>query len=105
MQIILGTLLAAAFLLFQVLASPYAAMPNGFLASMASFFLAVFFLAATAFKYNVLTGLPDIQAKMSDEQKSLCWLMPELFGLQSPSISLQIALRSHTAHRMLLNLT
>ena len=49
----------------QVQASPYKVMANDFLASASSFCLVVFFLCATAFKYMVLSSLPDIQKKMS----------------------------------------
>ena len=71
MQLVIGTLLAAVFLLFQVQASPYADISDSFLASVASFALVAVFLCATAFKYIALTDLGDIRAKMSREQREL----------------------------------
>ena len=50
LQLIVGTLLSAVFLLFQVQASPYVAMADDFLASAASFGLVAIFLCSIAFK-------------------------------------------------------
>jgi len=71
MQLIIGMLLATAFLLFQAQAAPYVSMADDLLASMASFCLVVVFVSSIAFKYTVLIDLPDIQIKMSSEQRSL----------------------------------
>jgi hypothetical protein len=71
MQLITGTLLAVAFLLFQVQASPYANMSDDLLASSLSFCVAAIFLCSYAFKEASLTGLGAIQDKMSIEQRSL----------------------------------
>ena len=71
MQLIIGTLLAAVFLLFQVQAAPYKAPSDDFLASAASFCLVVLFLCATAFKYAVPFANLDLQGIMSEEQKDL----------------------------------
>ena len=71
MQLLLGTLFAAIFLLVQVLASPYASLSDDYLASASSFALLVVFLCATAFKYMALTSLEDIQARMSEEQRQI----------------------------------
>ena len=69
MQVIIGTLLAVMFLLFQVEASPYKDMGDDFLASSASFALVGTFICAYAFKDYEFVGLSDIQAKMSLEQR------------------------------------
>ena len=71
MQLVVGSLLAAAFLLFQVQAAPYLEMADDFLASASSFGLVAMFICATAFKNIALTDLSDVQEKMSTEQKEL----------------------------------
>ena len=71
MQLVVGTLLAAAFLLFQVQASPYVNMMDDLLASSLSFCMVVCFLCCYAFKDAALTGLEAIRDKMSIEQKDL----------------------------------
>ena len=71
MQLILGTLLATAFLLFQVQASPYKQMSDDLLASAVSFGLVVIFLISSVFKYATLLELDDVKKKMSVEQKNL----------------------------------
>ena len=50
MQIVVGTILSAIFLLFQVQAEPYKEMSDDFLASASSFCLVVVFICAYAFK-------------------------------------------------------
>ena len=71
LQIVMGTLLSAAFLLFQVQASPYKEMPDDFLASTSSFGLVAIFLCSYAFKDFELVGLEDIYIRMSQEQRRL----------------------------------
>ena len=71
MQLIIGTLLSAAFLLFQVQASPFIDMADDLLASSASFALVVMFACATAFKYAELTGLKDLEPLLTREQRQL----------------------------------
>jgi len=68
-QLVMGTLLSAFFLLFQIQASPYASMADDFLASAVSFGLVTVFLCSIAFKYDSLVGLEDISSKMSIEQQ------------------------------------
>jgi hypothetical protein len=75
-QLILGTIVATIFLLFQVQAAPYISLSDDFLASAASFSLVVVFLCSSAFKNAALTGLGDIQEHMSKEQKELYVLDP-----------------------------
>jgi hypothetical protein len=78
MQLLIGMLLAAAFLLFQVQAAPYVSMTDNLLAAASSFCLVVVFLSSIAFKYTVLIDIPDIQSKMSSEQRDLYVLNQEL---------------------------
>ena len=61
MQVIIGALFAAVFLLLQVQARPFESLFDDVLASAASFCLVVVFLCAIAFKYLALTQLTDIQ--------------------------------------------
>ena len=63
MQLIVGTLLAAAFLLFQVQASPYVNLSDDLLASALSFCVVAVFLCSYAFKDAASTGRPAIQAQ------------------------------------------
>ena len=70
MQLVMGTLLSAIFLLFQVQAAPYVEMSDDFLAACSSFGLFIIFLCSIAFKNHELVGLEDIQDKMSIEQES-----------------------------------
>jgi len=70
MQVIVGTLLAAFFLFVQVQAAPYKDTADDFLASASSFSLIVIFLCCYAFKDFELVGLPDIDAKLSREQRA-----------------------------------
>ena len=53
LQLAMGTLLSAVFLLFQVQAAPYVAMADDFLASAASFSLVAIFLCSYAFKVRL----------------------------------------------------
>ena len=69
LQIILGTLFSAIFLLLQVQAAPFVALSDNFLAATSSFCLVVVFLCSYAFKDAALVDLPDIQSKLSREQK------------------------------------
>ena len=69
MQLMLGTLLSVAFLLFQVQAKPFREMSDDYLASAASLAIVVIFLTSYAFKDAELVNLPDIQDKMATEQR------------------------------------
>ena len=71
LQLVIGTLLSATFLLFQVQASPYKNMSDDFLASGSSFALVAIFLCSYAFKYSAFFGLDDIKQRMSEEQRDL----------------------------------
>jgi len=70
LQLLMGTFLAALFLLLQVQVSPYTSLADDFVASAASFALVIVFLCALSFKLYEFVGLPDIEGKMSDEQQS-----------------------------------
>ena len=67
LQLVLGTLLSAAFLLFQVQASPYAEKTDDPLASVCSFLLVIIFLCSTVFKYLELTSS---KPSRKDEQRA-----------------------------------
>jgi len=71
LQLVVGTMLSAVFLLFQVQASPYKEMSDDFLASASSFGLVLAFICAYAFKEYEIFGLRDIQDHMSVEQQDL----------------------------------
>ncbi|KAL3912703.1 MAG: hypothetical protein SGPRY_008246, partial [Prymnesium sp.] len=71
MQLIVGSLLSAMFLLLQVQASPYKEANDNLLAASVSFCLVVYFMVCTAFKNTALTNLADIQTKLSNEQRNL----------------------------------
>jgi len=71
LQLLVGTLLSAAFLLFQVQASPYKEMSDDFLASSSSFCLVAAFLASSAFKQYEFFGQRDIHDSMSIEQHAM----------------------------------
>ena len=58
LQLLMGTFLAALFLLLQVQVSPYTSLADDFVASAASFALVIVFLCALSFKlYEVMA--PD----------------------------------------------
>lgn len=71
MQMIVGTVLAVAFLLFQVQASPYKSFSDSFLASTTNFCLVIIFIVSYAFKDYEFAALPDIKMKMSIEQQQV----------------------------------
>ena len=68
LQVLLGTLLAVSFLLFQLISLPYADPSINFVASISSYCLVVFFLMCVALKYATLTDTYDIAGKMSGAQ-------------------------------------
>ncbi len=77
LQLVIGTLLSAAFLLFQVQASPYESMADDFLASAVSFCLVAVFLCSIGFKQHELVGTDEIERKMSIEQEEYYIVNPE----------------------------
>ena len=71
MQLIVGILLATAFMLFQVQASPYKELADDLLASLVSFALVVMFACSIAFKYAALTDLSELRPLLTREQQQL----------------------------------
>jgi len=71
LQVLLGTLLAMSFLLFQLAASPYADPSLNLVASISSYCLVVFFFMCIALKYSSLTDTADIAEKMSEAQEDV----------------------------------
>ena len=69
LQLMLGTLLSVAYLLFQVQAKPFREISDDYLASAASLAIVVIFLTSYAFKDAEIFNLPDIQDKMATEQR------------------------------------
>ena len=70
-QLIIGTLIAAILLFFQVQAAPYNDMSDDYLAAVSSFSLLILFLCCIGFKYSALIELPGIWARMSGEQQDV----------------------------------
>ena len=68
MQIALGTIVCASFLMVQLQAKPYKSKTDDFLAAASSFALLMLFFCSTIYKYVELTQTRDLQAKLSDEQ-------------------------------------
>ena len=81
MQLIVGTVLSIAFLLFQVQAQPYAEMSDDFLASSCSFALCILFLCCTVFKYLSLIETAAVQSGMSATQKAVFNVNSDLLAL------------------------
>ena len=70
-QLIIGTLVAAILLFFQVQAAPYNDMSDDYLAAASSFALLILLLCCIGFKYSALIELPGIWARMSGEQQDV----------------------------------
>jgi len=69
MQIAIGTMFTAAFLMVQLQAQPYKTDSDDYLAAASSFSLLMVFFCSVIFKYASLTASEDLQDKMSVEQK------------------------------------
>jgi len=69
MQIAIGTMVSAAFLMVQLQAQPYKTKSDDYLAAASSFSLLMVFFCSVIFKYASLTASEDLQDKMSIEQK------------------------------------
>ena len=69
MQIAVGTIVAATYLMVQLQANPYRNRSDNYLAVAASFSLLMVFFCSIIFKYDALTVSEDLQTKMSIEQK------------------------------------
>ena len=68
LQIVLGALFTAVFLVVQMQAKPYVKETDDFLALSGSFSLLVIFLCFTVFKMGMLTELPEFAQRMTREQ-------------------------------------
>jgi hypothetical protein len=64
LQIAIGTIVCAAFLLVQLQAKPYKNAADDYLAAASSFALLMLFMCSIIFKYDALTASEDLQAKM-----------------------------------------
>merc|ERR1711871_1504169 len=95
LQIVLGTVFAVVFLLFQVQSSPYVSLHDDHLSTSCSFALSTIFLTSIAFKYSSLTDLRDIQEKMSVEQRQT-YVMDSSFFVMLLSLSIFGALIAST---------
>ena len=69
LQLVMGALLSAVFLLFQVQAAPYRSSADDFLASAVSFGLVAIFLCSISFKEYEIFGAENIERRMSIEQE------------------------------------
>ena len=69
LQIFLGALVCAVFLLVQLQSRPYCSMSNNYLALTSSFSLLVLFMCSILYKYDVLTASVELRDTMSLEQR------------------------------------
>jgi len=69
LQISVGTIVTAAYLMVQLQASPYKNDMDDYLAQGSSFSLLMVFFCSIIYKYDALTASEDLQTKMSIEQK------------------------------------
>lgn len=68
-QIIIGTVFCAVYMLLQMQADPYHDVADDFLANACSFSLLVVFVCMLLFQVATLTEMDELQQRMSDEQK------------------------------------
>ena len=68
-QIFVGTMFCAAFLMVQLHARPYRRASDNYLALASSFCVLILFTVSILYKYDELTSSVDVEAKMSLEQK------------------------------------
>jgi hypothetical protein len=76
-QLALGTIVSAVYLLVQLQAHPYKDPANDALASASSFSLLMVFICSIFYKYAALTDNEDLRAKMSLEQQE-DYIMPSV---------------------------
>jgi len=69
LQIAVGTIVAAAYLMVQLNAQPYRNKADDYLATSCSFALLMVFVCSIIYKFDSLTSSEDLQTKMSEEQK------------------------------------
>ena len=68
MQVSVGTIVCATYLMIQLQASPYKNQSDDYLAVASSFSLLMVFFCSIIYKYATLTASQDLRAKMSIEQ-------------------------------------
>ena len=68
MQISIGTIVSAVYLMIQLQASPYKSQSDDYVAVASSFSLLMVFVCSIIYKYDALTSSEELQAKMSIEQ-------------------------------------
>ena len=71
MQVSVGAIVGAVFLLFQMQAKPYRKMTDDYLASASSFALTMLFLCSIMYKYAALTASPDVRSMLSPQQERI----------------------------------
>jgi len=69
LQIALGTVVSAAYVMIQLKAQPYKGITDDALAQATSFCLLMFFFCCVIYKYDSLMASDDLQVKMSSEQR------------------------------------
>jgi len=68
-QIVMGTVVCATYLMVQLQAQPYAKPFDNYVAQGSSFSMLMFFFCCVLYKYDSLTASDDLKRKMSSEQK------------------------------------
>jgi hypothetical protein len=69
LQISIGTIFCAVYLLIQLQARPYLSRADGFLADVSSFSLLMVYFCCTIYKFGMLTGSDDLQLSLEQRQK------------------------------------
>jgi len=69
LQIAIGTVVCAAYLMFQLQAQPYINLFDNYLAQGSSFSLLMFFFCCILYQYDSLTASDDLKLKMTEEQR------------------------------------
>lgn len=69
LQLFIGTIFCAVYLMVQLQARPYLSESDNFLALGSSFSLLMLFVCCIFYKYDTLTASEDIHAKMSLDQR------------------------------------
>jgi len=77
LQIAIGTIVSAAYIMMQLKAQPYKNFTDDVLAQAASWCLLMLFFCCVIYKYDSLTASDDLQRKMSLEQREN-FIVPDL---------------------------
>jgi hypothetical protein len=70
-QISIGTIFCAAYLMVQLTAAPYMSRADGFLAHASSFSLLMIYFCCTLYKVDMLTASDDLQMSLEQREKYL----------------------------------